>query len=669
MDDVYPINENSQSISISADELVDSLNEGIIRSIQTSGKTLPTSSIRVPSPSSFQCEWTEFSAESKLCPAVEDLRHYFPPLDGSEVGSEGRPLFYAACLGLLLSQRDNKELTSDTNTPLSSFLSIASFLLDELQVDPNQPTQTKGACLRPPLHLAARSCYPSVVHRLLSGGADPNLPDQEGWTALMACCLPDIPSSEQGGPTIEERLETVKVLLKGVGNDHAATNVDARNYCGYSALHYACEGLNSFLIQCLLEEGGADATLRTVWGQTCIGIIKSQSSIDTYEAEKCEAIILSHLEKVGQMEGVRQFLEEEGKAIKLVNLLDEVVLPASRRQQTDNGSECSTPQDQRVITALMKHLNLDPMCLFQSHAFTSFPHKDGNVYEIIHKRIMDIIPCAYCQVYQSNPTDEEREIITCTNYDVRKAAETSVDGVRHIDAPLLMSQSFHLNRERGHVAQQLELLTDLIVAPFQRTLAFGIPSNALLKEITMRVPRIVEMGAGTGYWSSMLSRMGADVVAFDAHPLERLDSKSSEEKNSNVYFGSRSYFPVQKGVASTVFVGNNNEMVDRALLIVWPNNPDAEDNKHVALMSSMLPETWDLECLVRYHEFGGRTVIYVGERETKIQLMPYATDKDWGFCASRKFQYFLQDHYDLEAEIECPRWWMKEDDVTIWKRK
>mmetsp|Transcript_12985 Transcript_12985/g.27578 ORF Transcript_12985/g.27578 Transcript_12985/m.27578 type:complete len:660 (-) Transcript_12985:715-2694(-) len=658
--------EDSRTViaqSISSDELVDSLNEGIIGSIKSSGKSLPASAIRVSSPSPFQCEWTEFSTEL-CCAAVEDLRQYFPPLDGSEVGTDGRPLLYAACLGLLLSQRDRDRFFSDWKTPLSTFISISSFLLDELGVDPNQPTLTTGACLRPPLHLVSRSCHPSAVHALLSKGADPNLPDEEGWTALMACCMPDIPSCKQGGPAMEERVETVKTLLKGVTSECDAIDIDARNYCGYSALHYACEGLKSSLIKCLLEDGEADATLRTVWGQSCIGIVKSQSYINKVEAKNCETIILAHLKKTGKLEAIQSFLEEETKAINLLNIVEDVLIPASRPLDSVCGNETVAAQDERIITALMKHLELDPRSLFESGAFKQFAHGDCNLYEEIHRRIMQLLPSAYLKVYKSNPTNEEREIITCTNYSIRKTAEISIDGVRRIDSSLVMSQSFDLHRERGHIVQQQKLLTDLIAAPLQRAFAFAIPSNEILKEITVRAPKIVEMGAGTGYWSFMLSRTGADVVSFDLHPT----AKDQDEEKSNVYCGSQSYFPVQEGISSTVFDGSKPEIAGRALLLVWPNNPDAEDNEHVADGSS-LPPIWDLECLERYHELGGDTVIFVGEREAKIQLMPDATNTDCGFCASRKFQLYLQSHYELEAELECPRWWMKEDDVTIWKRK
>jgi hypothetical protein len=106
-------------------------------------------------------------------------------------------------------------------------------------------------------------------------------------------------------------------------------------------------------------------------------------------------------------------------------------------------------------------------------------------------------------------------------------------------------------------------------------------------------------------------------------------SSDPKERNDNAYFASQSYFPVREGSASTVFGDDvDPDNSNRALLLVWPNNPDAEDNKHVMAEGPKLPEIWDLSCLKRYHRYGGDIVIYAGEREMKIKLMKDATGPD-----------------------------------------
>lgn len=660
---------------MSPEELVDALNEGIVQSIKSSGKALPSSAITNPSSSPVHCEWTEYATEegeggggaksTSSSPVVNDLRQFFPNyLDGSEFASDGRPLFYATCLGLLLSCGDDIVSSTGDKTPLSTFLSIASFLLNEVGVNPNQPTETPGACHRPPLHLVARSCHPAAVRMLIENGAEDSR-DDEGWSALMACCMSDIPSADKGGPSDEDRLETLKILF---GETDDVDYVNARNWCGYNALHYACEGLNSTLIQCLLETGRVDATLRTIWGQSCVNLIQSEMERNPEEAAKCEALIVDYLEKTGQMAAIGSFLEVERKVITLMRLADDVLIPASRKPEctAEKSSRFrlsgANAQDVRIVTALMKHFGLDPSSLFQKNDANISP-VDGNIYAELMNRVTELIPNALRKVYRGQPTEFEREIILGTSYNIRKSAEVFDErGVRHIDTSKVMDLAFRLHRERGHVAERIAMMTDLLVGPLQRTFSFAVPGEATLKEIASHAPRIVEMGAGTGYWSAMLRKNGADVIAFDAHP--------GSEEHDNAYVGKQMYYPVQEGVDSTVFVENNTDVLERALLMVWPNNPDDLDNPHVRLEGeSVLPPIWDIDCLQRYYDLGGQTVIYVGEREEKILLISDASGTDCGFCGSRKFQKFLWENFDLKAVIECPKWWMKEDDVTIWKRK
>lgn len=662
------------------EELVDALNEGIVQSIKSSGKSLPSSAITNPSSSPIHCEWTEYATVSSSCnedgdegvdnsPVINDLRQFFPGyLDGSEYGTDGRPLIYAACLGLLLScgsADDESDFTSGDNTatPLSTFLSIASYLLKEVGVDPNIPTETPGACHRPPLHLVARSCHPAAVRLMIDCGAADSR-DDEGWSALMACCMSDIPSADDGGPADEDRVETMKILLDEIDD---VDYVNARNWCGYNALHYACEGLNASLIKCLLESGRVDATLRTIWGQSCVCLIQSEMERNPEEAVKCEALVMDYLKETGQIAEIASFLEEERKVIALMSLADDVLIPASRRPEctADESSpfriHAANDQDIRIVSALMKYFELDPTVLFEKNDDDNISLLDGNIYEELQNRVTDLVPNALRKVYLDHPTEFEREIILGTNYNIRKDSEVFVDGARRIDTEKVIELAFRMHRERGHVAERMAMMTDLLVGPLQRTFSYAIPDEETVKQIVSLAPRIVEMGAGTGYWSAMLNRNGADVVAYDAHP-------GTEQEN--VYVGKQMYYPVQEGIDSTVFVESNTNVVDRALLLVWPNNPDDIDNAHVRLEGeTILPPIWDIDCLQRYYDLGGQTVIYVGEREENIPLVSDATNPDCGFCGSRKFQQFLCDNFELEAVIECRKWWMKEDDVTVWRRK
>lgn len=106
---------------------------------------------------------------------------------------------------------------------------------------------------------------------------------------------------------------------------------------------------------------------------------------------------------------------------------------------------------------------------------------------------------------------------------------------------------------------------------------------------------------------------------------------------------------------------------DRALLIVWPNNPDEIDNSHL-YQGEYLSPVWDAGCLSKYIECGGNTVIYVGEREDKIKVNK-GCKPDCGLSSSRLFQNMLKEQFDLVEQIDIPTWYRMEDDATIWKLK
>ena len=117
------------------------------------------------------------------------------------------------------------------------------------------------------------------------------------------------------------------------------------------------------------------------------------------------------------------------------------------------------------------------------------------------------------------------------------------------------------------------------------TYGFAIPSDEALDAIERYSPDgVVELGAGTGYWASLLHRRGVDVVAFDLEP---------PPSPQNAWFaGSRPWHPVHRGDHDRV-----REHAGRTLLLVWPTKN----------------EIWAAAALDAYREAGGQCVVFVGE--------------------------------------------------------
>lgn len=112
--------------------------------------------------------------------------------------------------------------------------------------------------------------------------------------------------------------------------------------------------------------------------------------------------------------------------------------------------------------------------------------------------------------------------------------------------------------------------------------AWAVPSNEVILYMASISTKIVEMGAGLGYWAGLLKQAGADVTAFDNFEW------STYWKHSNFFH------PVEHGEPDIV-----SDYADHALLLVWP----PYDN------------TMAYQTLNHYLESGGKDVFYVGEGE------------------------------------------------------
>jgi hypothetical protein len=100
-----------------------------------------------------------------------------------------------------------------------------------------------------------------------------------------------------------------------------------------------------------------------------------------------------------------------------------------------------------------------------------------------------------------------------------------------------------------------------------------------------------------------------DVVAYDIEPPD-----SETLLNGFAY---RPFCAVHRA-DSSLFAADPS-LASRTLLIAWPGQHDAPSQNDA---SEGAPAGWEAGCLNSYIEAGGQQVVYVGEREEKVNGMP-----------------------------------------------
>lgn len=153
-----------------------------------------------------------------------------------------------------------------------------------------------------------------------------------------------------------------------------------------------------------------------------------------------------------------------------------------------------------------------------------------------------------------------------------------------------------------------------------REYAFAIPTKEAIKEISKYSP-IIEIGAGSGYWASLLKKQGAEVLAYDKYPKD------------NKYKFTKKYTDVSKGSEEILKSLNPSY----SLLLCWPNF----DNDF-AYNSLKL--------------FKGKNLIYIGEG-------------NGGCTGDDNFHNLLDKKWNLIKQLDIPQWDGIHDKIMIYKRK
>jgi hypothetical protein len=152
---------------------------------------------------------------------------------------------------------------------------------------------------------------------------------------------------------------------------------------------------------------------------------------------------------------------------------------------------------------------------------------------------------------------------------------------------------------------------------FVRQFSWAIPDLTAL-ELIARYGPIIEIGAGSGFWSKLLANIGVEVVAFD-DPHEALDWPFTHK-----------YFDIQPGSAEKL-----TEYPGHTLFLCWPPMTD-----------------FALNCLKNY---AGQYLIYVGENA--------------GGCTGE--DDFFEERGANWEEVEdyrLPQWFGIHDYLTVYKR-
>lgn len=176
--------------------------------------------------------------------------------------------------------------------------------------------------------------------------------------------------------------------------------------------------------------------------------------------------------------------------------------------------------------------------------------------------------------------------------------------------------------------------------------AYATPTPEALTLMAKYAP-LVEMGAGTGYWSSLLQQQKIDIVAYDKYPPGSIESASAEQltkanapaarpaQERNAYHGHVPPFcTIAKGGPDTLL--NREELHKRNLFLCYPPPND----KMAA------------ECL---EYFQGESVIHVGEWQ--------------GDTGDRTFERVLSQRFVLVKELVLPNWGNSAYSLTVWTKK
>jgi hypothetical protein len=175
-----------------------------------------------------------------------------------------------------------------------------------------------------------------------------------------------------------------------------------------------------------------------------------------------------------------------------------------------------------------------------------------------------------------------------------------------------------------HLAQQANH-NFMARADLVREYAWAIPNDEAIAAIVGLGKPVIEIGAGNGYWASLIAQAGGTVECYDREPGGHCKGIKSAL-----------WYPVSEGGPEVI----RDRHRDHALLLVWP--------PYGTPMGT--------ECLLQYMKAGGSTLVYVGEGY-------------YGCIADDEFYRILDEHWSEEQYVCLPQWYGIHDGLSVYRAK
>lgn len=156
--------------------------------------------------------------------------------------------------------------------------------------------------------------------------------------------------------------------------------------------------------------------------------------------------------------------------------------------------------------------------------------------------------------------------------------------------------------------------------------SWAIPDKEAIYALAKLSP-ILELGAGTGYWASLLDEVGAEVLAFDKYP-------PALSEGNHYHPQGKQWFPVQEGGPEVA-----SKYPDHTLFLCWPPYADP----------------FATEATKAFMAAGGKRLVYVGEG-------------NYGCTGDDAFHELLRESWNQEKYVALPTWEGIHDGMMIYRR-